>query len=70
MSCIVLLQLLAGSDVNATDKNRQNPLHIAAMEDKANILEVLLQNGANPDLVDSNLNNGEFVCYESSPYYF
>lgn len=70
MSCIILLQLLAGSDVNATDKNRQNPLHIAAMEDKANILEVLLQNGANPDLVDSNLNNGEFVCYESSPYYF
>lgn len=69
MRCIILLQLLAGSDVNATDKNRQNPLHIAAIEDKANVLEVLLENGANPDLVDSNLNNGEFVCYKCFPDY-
>ena len=47
--------------MNATDKNRQNPLHVAAIEDKAAILEVLLQNGADPDLVDSNLNNGKLI---------
>lgn len=50
--------MLAGSQVNALDKQRQTPLHVATVEDKAAILEVLLQNGANPDLVDVNLNNG------------
>ena len=45
--------------MNALDKQRQTPLHVATIEDKAAILEVLLQNGANPDLVDVNLNNGK-----------
>lgn len=51
-------KLLAGAQVNAMDKQRQTPLHVSTVEDKASILEVLLQNGANPDLVDVNLNNG------------
>lgn len=54
---IVRHLILAGADVNGMDKNRQCPVQIAAIEDKAAILEVLLQNNANPDLVDSNLNN-------------
>ena len=57
--CIFFFKLLAGSQVNALDKQRQTPLHVATVEDKAAILEVLLQNGANPDLVDVNLNNGK-----------
>ena len=48
--------------MNALDKQRQAPLHIATIEDKPAILEVLLQNGANPDLVDTNLNNG--TCFQ------
>ena len=56
---IFFFKLLAGSQVNALDKQRQTPLHVATVEDKAAILEVLLQNGANPDLVDVNLNNGK-----------
>ena len=49
--------LLAGADVNSTDKNRQMSLHIAAIEDKASLMTILLQNNANADLMDINLNN-------------
>ena len=37
---IVRHLLLAGADVNAVDKNRQAPLHVAAIEDRSTILEV------------------------------
>ena len=45
------------------DKSRQSPLHVAASEDKSSILEVLLQNNANADLVDVNLNNGTIIVF-------
>lgn len=49
--------------MNTMDKSRQSPLHVAAVEDKSGILEVLLQNNANADLVDVNLNNGWFLFF-------
>ena len=40
---IVRHLLLAGADVNAVDKNRQAPLHVAAIEDRSTILEVCVK---------------------------
>ena len=53
-------QIWAGGYINALDKSRRTPLHIAATEDKAALISVLLQGGADPDLGDVELNNGKY----------
>ena len=42
-------------------------MHIAAIEDKANLISVLLQSGADPNLGDSGLNNSRFSCRHDLP---
>ena len=36
-------------------------MHIAAIEDKANLISVLLQSGADPNIGDSGLNNSRLL---------
>jgi len=58
MHCVAFQQLLAGSDVNAVNKPKQTPLHLAAMRNEATIASVLIENGADVGAVDQNGNNG------------
>lgn len=60
MVCFYLsLKLLAGSGVNDADKHRQTALHMAAANNSASIISVLLENGIDPDAVDETGNNGK-----------
>lgn len=60
MVCFYLsLKLLAGSRVNDADKHRQTALHMAAANNSASIISVLLENGIDPDAVDERGNNGK-----------
>ncbi len=45
--------------MNALDKSRRTPLHVAGIEDKSALISVLLQSGADPDLADLEQNNGK-----------
>lgn len=40
------------------DKHRQTGLHIAAANNRASIVSVLLENGVDPDAMDEKGNNG------------
>ena len=60
-------QLLAGSRVNDTDKHRQTALHMAAANNSASIVSVLLENGIEPDAVDERGNNGIKFTLHSWP---
>ena len=51
-------KLLAGSRVNDADKHRQTALHMAAANNSASIISVVLENGIDPDAVDERGNNG------------
>ena len=48
---------LAGGDINGIDAHQSTPLHLAAELDLANVAEILLQNGADPTLLDQDGNN-------------
>ena len=52
------MQILAGSNVNAVNKQQQSPLHLAAIANEASITTVLLENGADVRAVDRSGNNG------------
>jgi len=52
-------KLLAGSRVNDVDKHRQTALHMAAANNSASIISVLLENGIDPDGLDERGNNGK-----------
>ena len=54
----IVQQLLAGSRVNDVNKHRQTALHMAAANNSASIISVLLENGIEPDAVDEKGNNG------------
>ena len=56
-------QLLAGSRVNEADKHRQTCLHLAAANNTASIISVLLENGIDPDAMDEKGNNGMIDVY-------
>lgn len=56
-------QLLAGSRVNDVDKHRQTGLHIAAANNRASIISVLLENGVDPDATDEKGNNGIVLIF-------
>ena len=56
--CQISQQLLAGSRVNDADKHRQTALHMAAANNTASIISVLLENGIDPDALDEKGNNG------------
>ena len=58
LSSIAVQQLLAGSRVNDVNKHRQTALHMAAANNSATIISVLLENGIEPDAVDEKGNNG------------
>lgn len=55
------LKLLAGSRVNDADKHRQTALHMAAANNSASIISVLLENGIDPDALDERGNNGKEI---------
>ena len=44
--------IMLGANVNAADQERRTPLHTAAEEGKANLIPLLIQNGASPGLKD------------------
>ena len=60
-------QLLAGSRVNEADKHRQTCLHLAAANNTASIISVLLENGIDPDAMDEKGNNGVIDVYYLLP---
>lgn len=62
------LKLLAGSRVNDTDKHRQTALHMAAANNSASIISVLLENGIDPDALDERGNNGEQILEKLKNY--
>jgi ankyrin repeat protein len=43
------------ADVNATDKNRNTPLHIASLNGHASVVDMLLKNGANVNATNKNM---------------
>ena len=51
-------QLLAGAKVTDVDNHQRGVLHMAVEGDFPTILSVLLENSADPDLVDEGGNNG------------
>ena len=51
-------QLLAQARVSDVDNHQRGVLHMAAEGDFPTILSVLLENGADPDLMDEGGNNG------------
>lgn len=61
--CLIFQQLLAGSRVNEADKHRQTCLHLAAANNTASIISVLLENGIDPDAMDEKGNNGMIDVY-------
>lgn len=50
---------LAGADINAVDKLSQTALHYAAERDLSEITRILLQNGADPSMLDQE--NGKYI---------
>ena len=46
------------ADIRAIDNHKRGVLHLAVEGNFSNILSVLLENGANPDHVDEEGNNG------------
>ena len=52
-------QLLAQARVSDVDNHQRGVMHMAAEGDFPTILSVLLENGADPDLMDEGGNNGE-----------
>lgn len=58
------LKLLAGSRVNDADKHRQTALHMAAANNSASIISVLLENGIDPDALDERGNNGKEILWK------
>ena len=44
--------------MNDVNKHRQTALHMAAANNSASIISVLLENGIGPDAVDEKGNNG------------
>ena len=71
---MVLLQVLAGAQVNALTTHKQTSLHLAASKDLAVICSVLLQNGVDCCALDDSLCNGiHLPCYvilETKRIYF
>ena len=63
-SCKVLLR--AGANVNSTNAFGETPLHIAAIYDRHNVIELLLKEGADETIVN---NHGEtaFDCVKVNP---
>lgn len=57
--CHISSKLLAGSRFNEVDKHHQTALHLAAANNSASILSILLENGAEPDAADDKGNNGK-----------
>ena len=45
------------------DKHRQTGLHIAAANNRASIISVLLENGVDPDAKDEKGNNGIVLIF-------
>lgn len=68
ISLLLSLKLLAGSRVNDTDKHRQTALHMAAANNSASIISVLLENGIDPDALDERGNNGEQILEKLKNY--
>ena len=58
--CCLSSQLLAQARVSDVDNHQRGVMHMAAEGDFPTILSVLLENGADPDLMDEGGNNGEW----------
>ena len=56
------------ADINATDNHDRGVLHLAVEGDFSNILSVLLENSANPDHVDEEGNNGNYILIVINDY--
>ena len=56
------------ADINATDNHDRGVLHLAVEGDFSNILSVLLENSANPDHVDEEGNNGNYILIVISDF--
>lgn len=56
--------LLAGANVNDFTLQKQNALHLAAGLDRASICTILIENGADFDALDDNLNNALHIAVQ------
>ena len=59
MYMYLCLQLLAGAKVSDVDNHQRTVLHMAVEGDFPIILSILLENAADPDIVDEDGNNRE-----------
>ncbi len=55
-------QLLAGAHVTDIDNHQRGVLHMAVEGDFPSLLSILLENNADPDLMDEAGNNGRISC--------
>lgn len=61
----IRLHIQRGDNLNARDANGLTPLMIAAIRNKANIVELLLAGGANPELRDPSGLNAQAIAEKS-----
>ncbi|MBI1215657.1 MAG: hypothetical protein GC185_07555 [Alphaproteobacteria bacterium] len=59
---IVTMLLDAGADIHATDRTGRTPLHLAARNNRLDIVKTLLARGANPLAVDKNGQTPDDTC--------
>ena len=70
---IIYLLIRFGADINAPDADSHNPLHYAIQFRKEDfqLLELLMQNGANPNLKDKqDTSTIEYALYKKNTKYF
>ena len=61
---LYIIQLLAGSQVNAVDNHQKGVLHMAVGANSPAILSVLLEHGADPDVCDEEGNTAMHVAMQ------
>ena len=61
-SILLSLQLLAGAKVTDVDNHQRSVLHMAVEGDFPTILSILLENAADPDIMDEEGSNRESTC--------
>ena len=61
-SILLSSQLLAGAKVTDVDNHQRSVLHMAVEGDFPTILSILLENAADPDIMDEEGSNRESIC--------
>lgn len=63
------LMILAGMDVNTQDKDGDTLLHYAVRSRKVNMVTMLLENGAIPDLYNHKKETALYLCNQNAQYF-